>query len=1199
MKALVLSLSIALTSSAVLAAPANPSEVRRPIGRATAPTGGAVRMGPAHPERRLERLVLALAPRALQDLARLLRDQQDPASPQFHRWLTPAEFGRRFGPTEADVTALKEWLAGQGLEVETTEGRMALLVSGSAADVERAFRTRVSEWAVEGEVRLGADEPPSLPVQAGRAVAGLASLGSLSRRTPLVRALSEPLYNTGFAHRLAPADFHRIYHAESLLQVGIDGTGTSIGVIARTNVKLADTLFFRDFFGLKANDPVVLVNGTDPGVVSSFIDQLEANLDIQWAGGVAPGAAIKHVVSKSTPEADGIDLSVIYAVDKNVADVLTLSYGECEQELIEEEPAAMALYVNAWAQAAAQGQSVFVASGDTGAAGCTGTHTLGVNALSTSPYATCVGGTQYDFGGDESAYWDVEHDPLSKRSARSYIPETVWNSFTLGTGGGISTVFDRPAWQTGPGVPEGSRRVVPDVAVAAAGSTGYMVVVNHSDSSTGLTSVQGTSASAPALAGLAALLVQKTGGRIGNANPVLYALGRSQYAQGGPKVFNDVTTGDNSYGTSVPGYRAGVGFDLSTGWGSPDAAALAAAWPAAAGTSPDFSLGAWPAVLTLQPGGNATVTLTLAAPSGSEVTATVLPESLPAGVSATFSPAGIAAKAGAGVVSPGIPGKLTLSASTAAPAGSYTIVLGATAGGRVRTLRLRVGIAPSAPPSSNGVEEQVPVVLDLFGAGGSHYTSDLTAVNRSAASVTLLLKYVPQPGTPGDGGPVIARSLPAGTDLHVPDVIAFLRENGYKLPADTSGKIGTLFVTFDAAADPRLVFAGSRTTTPNPNKSIGGAFGTFASATPSGGASQDEAWIYGLRETADYRSNLAVVHSPATRSDAAGESIQVQVQVFDGDRGQAAGEAVTLTLRPGELQQLNSVLAALASGVSNGYARVRRVNGSQRFIAYGVVNDGNLRPGTNDGSFLASAGTSLEGLIPIGLDLPGGTHFQSELVLVNPTLEPALVLLRYTPSTAFPEAAGGGIVSVTLERGRQLVETNALAFLRRLGLKIPEGSQQGGTLLVTGAVAQARTFSPNPDTTVGGTYGLSYPSVASAQRAKAKAVVYGLRQDADVRSNLAIADARYGDPVSLDYEIEIYDSTAEKGLPSAVLRRSLTGGQWVQLNSVLGEAGLTRGYAIVKAPAAGSDFVAYGVVNDGSGPGIRTSDGSYIPMVVE
>jgi len=1171
---------------------ARPDEVLSTVGGVPREVTGARDIARLDGDARLDRILLVLAQRNPDVLARLLAAQQDPASPDFRRWLFPAEFEQRFGASDADVSALRAWLTSHGLEVEDPPaGRAALVFSGRAADVESAFDTELHELFVEGQVRIANVRPPRLPLDLARRVTGVLSLHSFPRRHPLARRA--PAYtSSGGRHYLAPADFTAIYNVDPLLAAGINGSGRTIGLLAQTNVNVPDTTYFREYFGLPVNDPEVVLNGADPGIVSG--DELEADIDLQWSGAVAPSARTLLITSKDTATAYGVDLSALYAVSNNLADVLSMSYGACELDFGDVD---ISFYTNVWAQAAAQGISVFVASGDSGAAGCDpkGVNALSasVNGLCSSPYATCVGGTQFNDGGGSSTYWNTTNDATTKKSVKGYIPETTWS----GSGGGKSILFARPPWQNIAGLPADNARYVPDVSLAASILTSYMAVQGHTDTSPGLIlGYGGTSFSSPAFAGLVALLSQKAGTRLGNLNPLLYALGRAQYGTVGSPVFHDITTGNNSF-NGVLGYEGGPGYDAATGLGSVDASALASALPASASDTTDFTLGANPATPVLAPGGSVVVNLALfqiGAADGDAV-ATVTLAGLPSGVTSEFRP-GNAANPVTGVLSRTQPATLTLSASNGVTAGTYPLHLQATSGSVVRglTLFLTIGSGAAAPPS--GAIVQAPVVLDVFGAASSHYTSDFVAVNRSASDATLILVYVPASGTPGAGGPAVARALPAGRQLYVPDVIAFLAANGWTLPSDGSAKLGTFFATFVGVTDPATVFVGSRTSTPNLSASVGGAFGTFASAVPSGSAtSSADAWIYGLRENASFRSNLAIVHAPGSASGTTSGPVSLEIQLYDGDSGAPVGAPLTHTLQPGEFFQYDRVLTRTSTGVANGYARLRRTSGTDRFIVYGVVNDGgSTGGGTSDGSFLVADAT--EGLIPILLDLPGSPHFTTDLTLTNPTSAPVTVTLTYTASTAF-SGEGSGTKTMTLATRQQFVTSNALSYLRELGLAIPTTGKQGGTLLVAGAVALARTSNPNPDTTVGGSYGLSYPALAASARAKGEAWVYGLRQDADVRSNLALADARIGGG-SVSYVVDVFDADTGSTTPVQTLTRPLAGGQWDQVNGILSGAGIAHGYVRVRPASGASDFVVYGVVNDGPSTGSRTSDGSYIPMVV-
>ena len=892
-----------------------PEDVLHEVAAVPAEVSRSVDVGRLDGDVRFTRAILVLPARDAAGLERFLESQQDPFSPDFRRWLTPEDFGRRFGAPEADVAALRAYLEANGLEVEDVPaGRTALLFSGRAADVERAFATEIREVFVDGAVRVANVRPARLPAGLARRTAGLLSLNSFPRRKALARRT--PAYTDGSGrHVLAPADFATIYGIDALAAAGINGTGRKIAVLAQTNVTVADTRFFRQYFGLPANDPQVVLNGPDAGING---DEIEADLDIQWAGAVAPAAQVLLVVSKTTLPSYGVDLSALYAVNNNVADVLNLSYGACENDFADSDTT---FYTNIWAQAAAQGMTSFVSSGDSGAAGCEGqSATTGtvrsVNGLGSSPYATCVGGTQYLDTSTPSAYWSSTNDPVTKKSAKGAIPEGAWNESGVGsglaaTGGGVSVLFTRPPWQNVAGIPAGTGRAVPDISVAGAGHTPYYIVMGGSGSASGLARVYGTSASSPAFAGIAALLSQRAGSRLGNLNPLLYALGQTQYgtsgtATAGTGPFHDVTTGSNSV-PGVTGYDAGPGYDAATGLGSPDVTALAAAIASPVPAGLDLSLSASPAVAAVAAGSSLTVTVALAQPAvAADAVATLTLAGLPSGLTASFSPSKMDV-ATTGIVSRGQGALLTLAAAPSTAAGTYTLTLAASSGAVVRRVSLfvTVGPQPAAPPSGPGV--QAPVVLDVFGAGGSHYTSDLVAVNRGASDATLLLRFAqtPAPATPG---PTIARSLGAGRQFTVADVIAFLNANGYSLPTDGSAKLGTLFATFVGVTDPLTVFVGSRTSTPNPNASVGGAFGTFSAASATGAASNADAWIYGLRENASYRSNLALVHAPGAASGATSGPVALEVQIYDGDSGAPAGAPLTQVLQPGEFFQYNRVL---------------------------------------------------------------------------------------------------------------------------------------------------------------------------------------------------------------------------------------------------------------------------------------------------
>lgn len=486
------------------------------------------------------------------------------------------------------------------------------------------------------------------------------------------------------------------------------------------------------------------------------------------------------------------------------------------------------------------------------------------------------------------------------------------------------------------------------------------------------------------------------------------------------------------------------------------------------------------------------------------------------------------------------------------------------------------------PASGRAVETVVPAVLDIAGVPPTHYTSDLVAVNRAASPTRVSLFFTAAAGTPGSAGPAVVETIGAGRELRIPDVIRYLREHGVPVAPTGSPVVGSLRVSFLDVTDSRLAFAGSRTSTPNPSGAVGGSYGLFEAGTPTSAVPTESQAVYGLREDDLFRSNLALVDVPGGSGPPA-----LSLQVWDGVLGRPAGAPIRLTLEPGGWRQLNSILSV--AGVKNGYVVVTRTGGgSDPFLVYGVLNDGPASGGgTSDGSFLpAGAGA---GLVPIVLSVPSGsTRYTSELVLTNPSETPAAVRLTYTPATAL---AAGPAVTASLAVGarRQVRFPDVVEYLG--------STQGGGTLLVEGDVAAlVRTSNPNPDAASGGTFGLSYGAYPAGARGTEEAWVYGLRQDGEARSNLAIADARVGSVDSVEYLVDVYDSVAGTGEPVTTLGPfGLAGGQWVQVSGILSKAGVTRGYARVRPRSGSSDFVAYGVVNDGAFPGAGTSDGSYLP----
>jgi large repetitive protein len=603
------------------------NSVRTAIARSTHPRAQAkLDRGPVDPGLPMNRMILMLgaSPDQEQQLRTFLDSQQTKGSPDYHHWLTPQEFGQKFGPSPQDVQQVTTWLQQEGFRVGAVakSGRW-IEFSGTAAQVNRAFQTEMREYQGTDRMHIANASDISIPAALAPVVRGVSLHDFFKKPFQAMRGkvhgvsdgsnpnatLHDP---TGaIVHALAPGDFAAIYNLNPLYGAGKNGSGQAIAIVARSDIDLGDIQDFQSVFGLPNNPPNVILNGPDPGDVSG--DDVEATLDTEWSNAVAPSAVIDLVISSSTNTTDGVDLSAAYIVDNNFAAVMSVSFGLCEQLLGTQENQ----FINALAQqAAAQGISVFVSAGDDGAAACddpNGTLATGpvsVSGLASTPYTTAVGGTEFNETGNgqsDATFWNTANT-ATLVSAKGYIPEKVWNEScsvaTCGVGnanlfagsGGVSTIYATPSYQSGgiPGLPQ-AMRAIPDVSIAAAGGhDGFLFCFqricqpgpNHQ-----FFVIGGTSASTPAFAGIMAIINQKTSSHQGLANYVLYSLAKTENfsncnssnrtnpATSTTCVFNDVTVGNNTV-PGETGFTAVTGFDLATGLGSVDANNLANAWPA-------------------------------------------------------------------------------------------------------------------------------------------------------------------------------------------------------------------------------------------------------------------------------------------------------------------------------------------------------------------------------------------------------------------------------------------------------------------------------------------------------------------------------------------------------------------------------------------------------------------------------------------
>src|SRR5713226_5648886 len=312
------------------------------------------------------RILLVLQRSAEQEAAlrQLMEEQQSKNSANYHAWLTPEQFGKQFGPADADVQAVTDWLTSHGFQnIKVAKGKTVVEFSGNAGQVRNAFGAEIHKFNVNGEEHFANASDPQIPAALAPVVRGIRSLHNFHPKAQVkhlgsfrrmengeIRSLFTFNDTNGTFYALGPADFSKIYNIQS----GADGTGQSIAIVGQSNINVQDVTDFRSIFGLPPYAPGqlnVILNGPDPGLVSG--DEGESDLDVEWAGAVAPGATIDFVVTQSsqTDATAGIDGSALYIVDNNVAPILSESYGLCESQL---GSGGNAFYNSLWQQAAAQ-----------------------------------------------------------------------------------------------------------------------------------------------------------------------------------------------------------------------------------------------------------------------------------------------------------------------------------------------------------------------------------------------------------------------------------------------------------------------------------------------------------------------------------------------------------------------------------------------------------------------------------------------------------------------------------------------------------------------------------------------------------------------------------------------------------------------------------------------------------------------------
>ena len=586
-------------------------------------------LGAAPENQQIPHMMLQLRRPAEQEQAlnTLITELHDPQSPNYQHWLTPSEIGAQFGLAQSDIQAISNWLQQQGFTINSVyPNRMVIDYSGTAAQVRTAFRTDIHNFNVNGVTRFANTNDPSIPAALAPAVVGIASLNDFPPKR-LMR-LQHPEYsNGGFVcgvgsmfpcNLLTPPDLATIYNFNPVFTAGKAGQGQTIALIEDTNLFTNnDWITFRSTFGIPVSSyPTASLTTVNPGNCANTTngDDGEAILDAEYASAAAPGAAI--VIVSCTNLLLAIQLVVSAP---NPPAIMSISYGECEASLGSANAQA---FSTAYQTGVAGGMSIFVSSGDGGAAGCDNHDTaeaasfgIAANGFASTVYNVAVGGT--DFGDNSlrvnSTYWNPTNS-ATFGSAKSYIPEIAWNDscgsqlfatflgfattygsaglcnsttassdglLEIGAGSGApSTIWTKPSWQGSLlGNPADGRRDLPDVSLFSGGNWGHFYLFCWSDTVNGgapctgdpinWSGAAGTSFASPIWAGIQALINQQAGAKQGLPTFRLYQLAAKEYGSGGSSSCN--ATNGNMVGSSCIFYDVTRGdMDVPCFSGSPN-----------------------------------------------------------------------------------------------------------------------------------------------------------------------------------------------------------------------------------------------------------------------------------------------------------------------------------------------------------------------------------------------------------------------------------------------------------------------------------------------------------------------------------------------------------------------------------------------------------------------------------------------------
>ncbi|MEO7022252.1 MAG: S53 family peptidase [Ktedonobacteraceae bacterium] len=594
-------------------------------------------------------------------LDKLIQAQSDPHSSLYHQYLTSQQFTHMFSPTAASINHVVAYLHGQGLHIDSVASNGVLIdASGSLSTVQRAFGVTISDYSLHGRSVYAPANEPSVPNSLAGLVLNISGLDNVAQYHHATTQIKTADPSGGFA----PSDLRTAYDMNPLLS-SVNGAGQTVGIFELDGYIPNDITTYLNNNNLgSAKFSNVFVDGTTNTAGAGAI---EVELDMEVVSAITPGASQKIYIGPNSTS--GVNDTYNRIVTDNTAKVVSTSWGECEAVSGNSELSALD---SIFAQGAAQGQTIFAAAGDSGAFDCNNNN-LAVDSPADDPHVVGVGGTNLQVGagsvyGSESV-WSNPAD--TQRSANG-----------SGGGGGLSTFFAKPSFQTGPGVDSNTMRHVPDVSADADPASGYAVFCTASAAgcpTTGNIVVGGTSAAAPLWAGIAsdtnAFLVSQGKSVLGNVNAELYTLFNTTQSF---TAYHDITVGNNL------SFNATAGYDLASGIGTPDVWNFARdAAGVTSGGSNNFSISPNPSSLSIAQGSHSTSTISTSVTSGSAATVSLKASVSPAGPTAALSPTSVTA---------GGSSTLTVSVGSTVAAGSYTVTITGTEGSVTQSTSVAVAV---------------------------------------------------------------------------------------------------------------------------------------------------------------------------------------------------------------------------------------------------------------------------------------------------------------------------------------------------------------------------------------------------------------------------------------------------------------------------------------------------------------------------